>query len=337
MAYAKENTLSPNVVSDSQKQMLAGANWFIWIVLLSLINTIIFLSGGEWNFIIGLGITQIIDAFGVELANEIGGIAKFIAIALDLLVLTFYGLIYFFAKKGQRWAFITGMISYALDGILFLMVGDILGVIFHGLALFFIGKGFMASSSMQEDTSSNPFLKAAKIIEPYALRFGRGSQHKLTLNEKDKIFAAITSLKQLTHTTPDYWQAYWIMGKGYQVLGNEEHAYNAFASAYAIEKTNVDVIREYAGACLNLGKGQEGVKLAQEALSLQPDNPGLIANLGLALLINKEVDRAMQEVEKALAKNPSDHITKNLLETIKEIKYGHRRMPEKLSDLAGTK
>ena len=49
----------------------SGASWFYWIAGLSLINSFIALSGSDYGFILGLGITRIIDAFGM--AFQSGG------------------------------------------------------------------------------------------------------------------------------------------------------------------------------------------------------------------------------------------------------------------------
>ena len=37
----------------------SGAGWFFWIAALSLINSIILLSGGDRHFVVGLGVTSI--------------------------------------------------------------------------------------------------------------------------------------------------------------------------------------------------------------------------------------------------------------------------------------
>ena len=119
----------------------SGAGWFYWIAGLSLINSIATLSGSSWGFIIGLGITQVFDSF----ASSLGGSGKLVALVLDLLaagVFVFFGV---FASKRHAWAFVVGMILYALDGLIFLVVGDWLSVGFHVFALFCILAGFFAN------------------------------------------------------------------------------------------------------------------------------------------------------------------------------------------------
>jgi len=123
----------------------SGAGWFYWIAGLSLINSISMLSGSGWGFVIGLGITQVFDAF----ASGLGGSGKLVALVLDLLaagVFVFFGV---FANKRQAWAFIVGMVLYALDGLIFLAVSDWLSVGFHVFALICILAGFSANQKLK--------------------------------------------------------------------------------------------------------------------------------------------------------------------------------------------
>jgi hypothetical protein len=117
---------------------LNSANWFFWIAGLSLVNSVIAMSGGNWQFFAGLGITQVLDAIG-----GIGGSAGHaVALVINLFIAGVVCLFGYFARQGQKWAFIVGMILYAGDGVIFLLAGDIRSVAFHGVVLFFIIRGF---------------------------------------------------------------------------------------------------------------------------------------------------------------------------------------------------
>jgi len=121
-------------------QMKSGASWFYWVAVLSMVNSVSAFAGSTWRFILGLGITQVIDEFGYKL----GTAGRGVALVLDLLaagVLVLFGI---FGNKGHSWAFIVGMILFALDGVLFLLVQDWLGVGFHAFILFCLFRGFKA-------------------------------------------------------------------------------------------------------------------------------------------------------------------------------------------------
>jgi len=121
-------------------QMKSGASWFYWIAALSLVNSISAFTGSDWRFILGLGVTQLIDALG----QSIEGSGKFIALVLDLVaagVLVLFGV---FGGKGHLWAFVVGMVLFTLDGVLFLLVQDWIGVGFHAFVLYCLFRGFQA-------------------------------------------------------------------------------------------------------------------------------------------------------------------------------------------------
>ena len=129
-----------------ENQFKAGADWFFWIAGLSLINSIVILSGNDWGFIIGLGITQIVDFLG----SEFGLAGKIIAFCFDLITAGIFVGFGFLARKRYTWAFVIGMILYALDGLIFLLGPDLLSIGFHLLALFFIFNGLKANLKLRE-------------------------------------------------------------------------------------------------------------------------------------------------------------------------------------------
>jgi hypothetical protein len=110
----------------------AGASWFLWVAGLSMVNSVLSLSGTGFRFIFGLGIAQIVDA----LAHQAGSSG----FALDLIINGFVAGIFVvfwnFARQGQNWAFLVGMALYAVDGLILITFKDFLGVAFHGYVLF---------------------------------------------------------------------------------------------------------------------------------------------------------------------------------------------------------
>ena len=123
-----------------EKSIKSGAQWFFWIVGLSLINTIIVISGGDWFFLIGLGVTEL----AAGLAYELGW-----SLVLPIVVFIIAGGIFitmgYFAIKRHTWAFIVGMVLYFLDGLIFLLIMDWVSIGFHILILVFLGLGLRAN------------------------------------------------------------------------------------------------------------------------------------------------------------------------------------------------
>ncbi len=147
----------PKIEYDRINQMKGGANWFYWIAALSLVNSVVFLFGGNWSFFAGLAVTQLADA----LVYEIGGatndfsIAKAIALSLDVMVAGVFAFCGIFSGRAQIWAFVVGMVLYALDGVLALMLGGFLSAGFHLFALIMIFKGLMAARELNSAETSN--------------------------------------------------------------------------------------------------------------------------------------------------------------------------------------
>jgi hypothetical protein len=130
-----------------EKQLKGGGSWFYWIAGLSLVNSVMALSGSGTRFVLGLGITQIFD----ELAQGMGsGAGLAVAVVLDLLtaaVLVFFGV---FANKRHAWSFIVGMALYAFDGLIYLIAQKWLGVGFHAFVLFCLFRGFKACRELNK-------------------------------------------------------------------------------------------------------------------------------------------------------------------------------------------
>jgi hypothetical protein len=69
---------------------------------------------------------------------------------VGLAVIAIFGFLGQRAVAGYRWAFVAGMIFYALDGLIFLMVQDWVGVGFHAFVLAMVGRGWAAALKLPE-------------------------------------------------------------------------------------------------------------------------------------------------------------------------------------------
>ena len=111
-----------------------GGGWFFWIAGLSIINSIIYLAGSDLTFIIGLGITQVIDG----MASVATGQGKAIAFVITLIIAAVFVTLGIYSRKKKNWAFILGIVLYSFDALLFLIAQDWLSIGFHIFALVFI-------------------------------------------------------------------------------------------------------------------------------------------------------------------------------------------------------
>jgi hypothetical protein len=145
-----------------------GVNWFFWIAGLSMINTIVYLAGGNLTFIVGLGATQFVDGITTGLIQEIGSgsttILRLAALAIDIGLTGIFVVAGLLGRRKYRWALISGMILYVLDAGLFIWVGDILGIAFHALALWGLWGGLRAMNALKKLAISQPATEAPTPI-----------------------------------------------------------------------------------------------------------------------------------------------------------------------------
>lgn len=130
-----------------RQQMRSGARWFYWIAGLSLINTIAAFTNSNWSFLAGLGITQFIYGIALGLSESIGGAITIIALVLNVLVAGCFVFLGVFANKGHTWAFIIGLIVYALDGFIFLAFQLWFPLAFHVFVCWCLYRGLSANQS----------------------------------------------------------------------------------------------------------------------------------------------------------------------------------------------
>jgi hypothetical protein len=135
-----------------QSQMKGGASWFYWIAGLSIINSVIALSGSDWHFIAGLGITEIVD----YIAKGAGNGGMIVAVMLDAFAAGMFVLFGVFSNKRQTWAFIIGMTFYGLDALIWILGQFWLGIAFHVYVLYRIYLGMKAANQLGELEKTMP-------------------------------------------------------------------------------------------------------------------------------------------------------------------------------------
>ena len=135
---------------EQLRRYKSGANWFYWIAGLSLVTSIITFGGGNWKFLISLGTTQVIDSIALVLSEEVGSASKIVALVLDVFLTAMFVVFGVLANKKYLWAYIAGMAAFVIDGVVSLMIQDLIGVIAHVVVLVFMVPGFLAGRKLAE-------------------------------------------------------------------------------------------------------------------------------------------------------------------------------------------
>jgi tetratricopeptide (TPR) repeat protein len=177
------------------------------------------------------------------------------------------------------------------------------------------------------------YRKGCGLLNKYLTRHGRGP---VSSSEKEaEVREGIRLLQRAVAIQPRSWAAWWVLGKGHQALDDHPRAYEAFRQATRLCEDNADVPRELCLECLQVGKFTEAVEAARLAVRIERSDPGLQANLALALLLAGGVDEALGQAEQASARDPKDDINRHLLTVIREVKDGRRPQPKTLAEVEG--
>ena len=131
---------------DAEARLARGAVWFYWVAALSLLNTVLALSGQDWRMVMGLGLTEFLSALPKALAHDapLGtGAIAFIVVS-NLVVAGIVAGFGWLSLRRQTWAFILGAILYFMDAGLLLMCQDWYSLAFHAYVLYHFFNGIKA-------------------------------------------------------------------------------------------------------------------------------------------------------------------------------------------------
>lgn len=122
---------------ELDQRIRSGASWFYWVAALSVINSVLLMTGAGFGFAVGLGFTAITDQI---FANS-AAIAMVVSIFCSGVIAAFG----YFAIKRHAWAFIVGLLTLLIDTGLCVLVQSWISVAFHAWAIVSIFMAFRAS------------------------------------------------------------------------------------------------------------------------------------------------------------------------------------------------
>lgn len=134
----------------------SGGAWFFWIGGASILNTILSAAGSQWGLAVGLGVTYLIDGFAQALSDTVR--TPIYAVIIDVLVAGGFFLIGRAARNGKLGWYAVGIVLYFLDGLLFVLAVDVLGIAVHGIAIFGLISGWRAARSLKQIETPAPAL-----------------------------------------------------------------------------------------------------------------------------------------------------------------------------------
>src|SRR5262249_26802586 len=135
---------------------------------------------------------------------------------------------------------------------------------------------------------------------------GNEAPGQLEPHGRQRLDDAIPLFTEVVKINPGNWAAMWLLGKVYQLLPDYMQGLEWLARAQRVKPDQADVAREAGIAAMDLGRLEEAIPFCERAIEAKPDDPGLRANLALALLFSEKPSKARAAAQEALAKDPAD-------------------------------
>ena len=157
---------------------------------------------------------------------------------------------------------------------------------------------------------------------------------KPSWSSRRKLKQAISNFEQTLQINPTNWSSMWALGKIYQRLDDYATALNWFTKAHEINGANPDVTREAALCAMSLGDATAAMTFTSAAMTLNPNDAGLVANHALALLLDHQPERAKATAEQAVAVAPQDSVSKNVLRFINDVIERRKPYPTNFRNVA---
>ena len=119
----------------------------------------------------------------------------------------------------------------------------------------------------------------------------------------------------------------WLVGKVHQRSRDYVTALSWFERAYQVNASQANVAREASMCAMEIGRHDAAISFAYRATQIESTNAGLYANLALAYLLAGRVADAQANIERSLASDPNDAISKSLREIIQHFAATGRAPP----------
>ena len=136
----------------------AGGAWFYWIGGASILNSVLSAAGTEWGLALGLGVTYVVDEFAKSASNTLR--TPIYAFIIDIAIAGAFILLGRAARRGSLGWHAFGIGLYLLDGLLFVLAGDFLGIAVHAIAIYGLISGWRAARSLKQLEAPAPALVA---------------------------------------------------------------------------------------------------------------------------------------------------------------------------------
>ena len=142
----------------------------------------------------------------------------------------------------------------------------------------------------------------------------------------------IAHLHQALTINPDSWQSRFFIGKALQCLGDHDEALTEFTDAIRLAPENDSLALEAANEALEVGRFDLAAKLLRPALERKPNDPVLLHNSGVALVLAQRPQEAVELLTRAVSLG-SNPYSSELLQIVELVVRGHLKCPRTMDEL----
>ncbi|WP_046757622.1 SseB family protein [Kordia jejudonensis] len=145
--------------------------------------------------------------------------------------------------------------------------------------------------------------------------------------EVERLEIAITAFNECLDIYPNHWQSMLLLAKVHQRLRNHELSFALLEKAFHIELDDHTIPVEAAFEAMHIHKTEKALFYSAEAIKRKPDDPVLLGNHAMNLLIHEQDNEAIAIINNALALDPNDAVLKNIKALISNIHAGKQKRP----------
>lgn len=156
-----------------------------------------------------------------------------------------------------------------------------------------------------------------------------GDYHEKPLRSSDKrsLEGSVQDFQACLDLFPDHWQSMFLMAKSLQRLGRHTEALEQLEKAFELELDNHSIPLEAALEAMHLSDFDKALFYSEASLTRTPNDPILMGNYAMNLLIAQNDEKAQAIIDQALALNPKDPTNKNIAAMIRAVAKGERKRP----------
>ncbi|QWR76116.1 tetratricopeptide repeat protein [Candidatus Magnetomonas plexicatena] len=140
-----------------------------------------------------------------------------------------------------------------------------------------------------------------------------------------QIEAALKEYLEAVRLKPQYYEAWYNLGKAHEKLKNPVLAEKEYVEAIRLKPDFAEAFNNLAGIYEKRGDKQLAFSYYSKAVTLKPDFPEALNNIGLMYESNRKLDIAMQHYQRALSIDPSYEATYN---NLGNLYFKLRRFPD---------